>query len=304
MSMLEQRESHKGYHFYTSYLDCPRKFYMRYVLGIRPDHEKEALLYGKAMHSAIETFNALRAKDRSLEQAKMHAKEQLVNELYSVRGSYSKTESYVYDSTRGPMVLDLWAQQTALEQETCIEFEETHEIPIGPDGIYSMTVRPDWFGKLADGRYVVRDYKTSHWSAQRTADKAEISGQLTCYIWAMSKVYPDYAGSIYGQIEALYTKGSVIDVVRSEPMIRTAYQLSAFEAGLTSIIAETSRRKAALAKGEYPAEFLFPAHKKFCELFGCEYAPLCDSNLKHYETEKDKYPIGYTRDTMEEQENE
>jgi hypothetical protein len=265
------------------------------VLGLRPEQQKRALLYGSAMHSAIDVYH----ETKDLEDATVDFR----RNMHDVQSIYDDQEKWTYDYEMGPVVLSVWKSTTDEHNERTIEHEVTHEVPIGPDGIYNMTVRPDWFGKTEDDEYVVRDYKTTHWSAYKTIQQEPLADQLTCYIWAMEKVYPDLKGNIYGQIEALYNRGKEVRVQRSELIYRSPYDISAFEMGLTSIIAETSRRKNALAEGKYPAEFLFPRHGAFCKLFGCEYESICRTNLAGYEKDKTATPLGFLRDQQEDKED-
>ena len=51
MSLNEQRESRAGFHWIACYQQCPRQFFIKYILGYLPERIPQYLVLGKALHS-------------------------------------------------------------------------------------------------------------------------------------------------------------------------------------------------------------------------------------------------------------
>lgn len=297
MSILEQRESHKGFHFYTSYLDCPRKFYIRYVLGLRPEVTSVALIFGKIVHEVAYEFvfkNDLRVAP---------TRESFIDKIGAEKLNYPDQEKYLNDRAVGEVLLEKWMQKTNEEIATNkiipLMGEQELEVPIGPQGIYTMTIRPDMvFKDREKDEILVKDYKTTGWSVGKTLEGLDKDDQMTCYIWGLQKKHPEMKITS-GVGEVLYKRGQKVEVVTGDPIYRSEYDISAFEVSLTGIISEVSQKKEALFRDQLPAEMLFPRHGAFCKLFGCEYEPICRGNLKHFQEDPKKVPMGFTRDDFQ-----
>src|SRR4030042_3112877 len=52
MSLNEQRESSVGFHFLQAYQNCPRQFFIKYILGYLPEKIASYLVMGKVFHAA------------------------------------------------------------------------------------------------------------------------------------------------------------------------------------------------------------------------------------------------------------
>lgn len=298
MSYLAPRESHKGFHFYTSYLDCPRKFYIRYILGIRPEAEAKALIFGKVIHDVLHeaVFGGIIHPDDVVKLFRQKLKAEKLK--------YPDEEAYQYDLQSGSDLVysfkQLQNKREVTQEETPLEGEHEYEVPIGPDGIYTMTIRPDYVFEDKERNVLVKDYKTTGWSTSKTLEGVDKDDQMTCYIWGLQKMHPEWKINS-GIAEVLYRRGAKHEITKGDPIYRSAYDISSFEVMLTGIISEVSRKKQMLSEKKAPAEFFFPRHGAFCKLFGCDYESICRGNLKHFEEDKKQIPLGFTRDIMEEE---
>lgn len=282
---MAKRESRKGYHFYSTYLDCPRKWFIKYGLRLLPETTKRALIFGSALHTGLETLYL--ADDLSV------AKADITGYLTEHQLDYTSMEAFQEDLARGPKMLESYFRDVLPEEKEhyrLIGLEVPFEIPVGPEEIdYSITVRVDKLLENKAGEIVIGDYKTTGWGVPRAIQSFECSDQLTAYVFAVDKVYPQRC--IGGFVDVLYSRSSVFKSQRSEFIYRTKRELATFEQGFLSIMMEVTNKMRAFESGEYPDEFLFPRHGAFCGLFGCEYQDICRTKVKPGDV-----PPGYTYD--------
>lgn len=143
-----------------TYHTCPRKFWLRYVLGLRPVHDGDALRLGSAFHTGLEAFKAGDGEDAAAD---------------AVRDEYA-------DATCPPW---LSPEQFAVEEETAIalvrgycrryaddaiiEFvavELSFDLPIinpttgREHAFYRNAGKIDAIGRLPDGRLALVEHKT------------------------------------------------------------------------------------------------------------------------------------------------
>ena len=286
-----RRESSAGMHFYSLYTQCPRKWFLKYILGLIPDKTGPALIFGSAMHKGLEAFyKGTQSLDEMVRA--------FVDELGSREGEYSDSTKYTEDLSTGPRLLKEWFKTWGEDELTnyeILEVEQEHVVHFGPDDSLIMTVRLDQLVKdKSTGIHYVKDLKTTGWSAGKIYQQTDLGDQMTCYIWAANKVYPEIP--IHDAIvDILYHRGQVVTATRPEPLYRTKWDLMAFELGMYGLINELSE-KVDLLK-EYPPEVLFPRNGNNCGQFGCEYLDICRGRL----TAKDE-PLGFHRDEWYQQE--
>ncbi len=280
-----RRESPSGYHYYALFKECPRKWYIKYVLGLVPQFTAPPLIFGGAIHEAVAMY-----------YQKGFDLDVLVNgfraELTARKDEYESPAKFLEDIEKGTIMLDTWAstwRDWDRERIEILEIETEYTIPIGPaERQFDFTIRPDRVvRRLDDGKILLPDVKTTGWSVDKTMDNARRDDQLTSYIWGYNKTHEEKAEA--AQVDVMYARGRVTDAQRSEDIIVTRFAQQQFEMGLYGLITDITQKVLALEK--YPWPLLFPRNARVCGMFGCEYEPICRENIKPG-TEVD----GYNRD--------
>ena len=98
---IERRESPSGFHFYNLYLDCPRKWYIKYVNGLRPLFTSPPLLFGNAFHEAKALY-----WEKDFNADGMMAEFDRV--LLELKDQYEDQKKYIDDVARGHRMIDNW----------------------------------------------------------------------------------------------------------------------------------------------------------------------------------------------------
>jgi hypothetical protein len=282
-----RRESPSGYHYYSLYRDCPRKWALKYVYGLLPRFTAVPLIRGGIVHDATAVYyeqgwNLDAALDEVDRQFKERAGE------FEDKGKIAE----IHGDTRA--MLTEWAHTFESDREhfELIEVEEPHDFYIGPNKDFLFTVRMDRvFYDKEIRTLIVRDTKTTGWSSGKTFHNAEQEDQMTAYLWAARKLWPKKATRIV-ELDVIYRRGKVTkktEVERRGPIYRTAYDLARFELELYGLINEVTQKYLGLE--HYPEPLLFPRSGRTCGLFGCEYESICRGKLKIGEV-----PIGFHRD--------
>lgn len=265
------RESPAGFHYYQSYLDCPRKWYFNYAVKWRPLKKGKALLFGSAIHEAFDTF----WKTDSADLMKAAG----LGELEHNQEQYRERSDYLLDTTRMPKMLDTWLgtwEKVDKLQYELIESETSYTIDFA-DGLV-LTVRPDRIMRdRQTGTYSVWDVKTTSYSVPKAYEAAEQNDQMTAYIWAVKKVHPEWQ-VLQAEIDVLYNRNSVFEAARPATIYRTQFDLDVFEMNMQGVIEEVTGKVEALKDTPYP--MLFPRHGAFCGAFGCEFASICRSDVR------------------------
>jgi hypothetical protein len=289
----KRRESPAGYHFYLSYLQNPRNWYYKYVLGLKPRYTGAALIKGGAMHEALAKYHLTGNMER--------AKETYVSELDLRRGEYQDPYQVEVDIVTGVAGLDVWYRTWAEQDEKfheILEVEQGYEFRIGPKGAFRFTIRPDRvIRNKQTGKVYVPDVKTTGWSIPKTFETVEREKQITSYIWGLRQAHPEwevdagFADVIYVRWNKNSNKVSVSGADRSELIYRTNYELIEFEMNLVGIIVEITQKLRALKDIPYP--LLFPDNPS--EKFPSPYDVLGNRYIR-----PDEIPPGFERDEWHE----
>lgn len=278
----ERRESRAGYHYYSSYRDCPRHFYLAYLLGLKPRLTGPALIKGGAMHEAFAAYwLGVQHGYHNIDEICF---ETFKNEMRSRMFEYEEHNRFEQDLESGLGMLrkwiDTWGEYDK-EHYKVIGVEKTYEVNFGPPGQEMLfTVRLDriYQDKQTGVVYAVES-KTTGWSLIKMFENTARGDQITAQIWALSKMEPDWNCNS-AIIDVLYNRGKVFQCDRPGPSVyRTADALRVFEMGMYATIVEITQKVKALREGT-PWPLLFPPHRNYCRLFGCEYEPLCDTNVQ------------------------
>jgi len=266
-----RRESHAGYHFYNLYRCCPRKFYIKYVLGITPFYTKPPLIFGSSFHEAKATWY--------LEQNEKAAINKFEDEMDSRETEYENQTKYLTDRERGRLLISTWIDhfgKNDLKYYNVIAVEEQLTV-ILPNG-YILTVRPDAIlQQKSTGLYYGMETKTSGWSEIKAALAVKAGNQASAYLYASKKHYPFPLECIIPDVS--YQRQSVIKHKRPEMVYRNTRQLQDYEFGLLATLTEISQKIRSLNK--YPVSMLFMRNTEWCTSYNspCEYLDICRTEL-------------------------
>lgn len=285
-SQQVRRESPSGWHFYSLYRGCPRRWYLKYIQGLKYRYTGKALIFGGVMHDAIEAYYSSGLKiDKALEIFN--------DELQSRKGEYEKEDDFKKDLEEGPIMLskydETWREHDS-EKWEILELEKQHTIFFGPDDSFKLTVRCD---RVVRDKELKKIYpvetKTTRYSIPGMFANTEMDDQVSSYIWALQKVHPEWKVDSC-LIDILYKRGGVVDCQRPGFATRGSRELMIYEMELLGTILEVSQKVASLE--EIPHPFLFPCNRDHCKKYGCEYDKICRVNLKPGEV-----PPMYTQDS-------
>lgn len=284
----ERRETQSGLHYYSTFRDCPRAFYLKYILGLQPKQTGSALIFGAAIHEALAASFA----DLADTSSTLSVFEQV---MYSRKDEYESLDQFNADVLRGPLLLSAWlATWKDYDQEhyEVLGVEQLFQVPFGPDPEHQMifTVRMDRIYKdKQTGNVYVIESKTTGWGIDKMFKSTAGGDQITAQIWALRKLRPEW-NCHAAIVDVLYNRSSVVRCERPGAVFRSAEALQIFEMGMYATIVEITRKyKALLHNTPWPLTFM--PHKNFCRLFGCPYENLCDSNVQ-----PETVPPGFKQD--------
>lgn len=269
-----RRESPSGWHYYALYKDCPRKWYLKYVIGLVPEYTAPPLVFGGAIHDAVAHYYTHNFDKVSLVEF-------FRDELTRRRGEYESSEKFIEDLARGTFLLTEWVdawRDHDMNEVDILEVETQYTLKIGPpEAPMTFTVRPDRVVRRhSDGAIVIPDVKTTGWSVEKSIGAARLDDQLTSYVWAWNTMHPDDM-AVAAQVDVMYARGSKARMERSEDIPITRFAEQQFVLGLYGLITEISQKVEALS--ELPWPLLFPRNGRSCGLFGCPYEHICREQI-------------------------
>ena len=288
----KHRESPSGFHYYMLYEDCKRKWHLKYVHGLRPEKKSSPLVFGSAWHEGKARY--WQGKDGKSPYDSEGFVKVFKDTLNEMQDEYLDPAAFQEDMNKGLRLIDDWLiTWDEVNKQTLkpVMVEEELKIPIGPNGEFIFTVRPDvvlWDKERR--KYLVEDSKSTGWSLNMVFATQELGDQMTSYIWALDKVHPEWKIET-ARIDGSYARQSKVASQRSLEIYRSKQDLMLFEMNLYGIIMEVSQKYKSLQK--YPWPLLFPRNGGQCYKYNrpCEYSEICRRNLKLGEI-----PIGFTHD--------
>lgn len=271
--------SSAGYHFYDSYSQCPRYFYIRQLLGIQTFKISRYLTFGKILHDCMELFyktyppvNVYAYATYALEQS---------------ADKYTDPFAYKDDQKRLIPMLKTWYKErypTDLMEYDVVEIEKTHllKLPMG----YKMTGRLDRLFKHKEtGKLVIVDTKSTSsnvntpWIAGTQSDQFWIYAAMIIQDYDLDYIPEIYIDSIMGKIN----KSDVVcDTARLGPILPQPYELKQVLRMYAGLINEVSWKVEQFTRVHKPVddEYLWPRRTTRCASFkGCEYLEICRKNL-------------------------
>ena len=210
---------------------CKRKLYYAYVLGLRKQHQSEAIRIGNVFHNATD-FRAkgddpYTAKTKALEAYSKNAPSEFE---YEERSKWER-ERALSDAIISTY-FDVWAE--ADKQIELVESEISFEVPIinpstgRPSRTFALAGKIDKIVRLPSGRYAIMEHKTTsnaidpgsdYWKALR------IDQQISIYIIAARQLGCEIDTCFYDVVKRTGMKPSKLTQSTTANLINTnSYQ--------------------------------------------------------------------------------
>lgn len=267
------RESSLGHHCINTFQSCPRKWYLRYYVGILPTKISKALIFGKAWHSGMEVFYRGGTID--------DAYNKIISEIERAKFSFKKLEDYDESLLRVPILFRAWYEAigTKLHDEYQVIAVEEELRPLIADKI-TMTIRPDAVVKRrSDGRILIPEHKTTGYSVQAMFETVDAQDQATAYCWGLVRAKPELTLNFGGLLlDVVYNHGKVTDVQQTT-LVRSQSSMIEFELSMFGLFTELAKRIRRLDADPDMVPLLFPRNGGACSTFGCEYADICRTKV-------------------------
>lgn len=293
----ERRESYAGFHFFNLGQDCKRKFFLRYVMRLQPEHYGWQLVFGGAFHEGKSTWYARANKTLAIKKA-VQAVEEEVHKL-------EEPDKADWLIERVQILLGMWIDthgKSDLKHNKVLETEVQSYVDLGytlGKSPIIMTVRPDAILKRKhEDAIVIMETKTSGFSYAITELAVYMGDQSTSYIAAARQKYPQYR-LIGVQPDIAYwnkTSDNVknIKLIRTEIVTRNKEDIQAWKDGTADTITDLSARVAAYKTGRATEHQAFPRNTTYCYAYGrkCEFYDICRGKV----SAKGRAPAGFKRD--------
>ena len=279
MAASKQRESQTGYHWINTFQGCPRKWHIKYNLGLLPTKLGKALIFGKAWHEGMDKF--YNGADYATSLATIYA------ELDEAKLQFHTLDEYNEVRLKAEPMFKAWYEAIGLklhDEYEVLFVEEQFEPKIAD--IYTMTIRPDAVvRRRSTGEILIPEHKTTGYSEQSMVENVDRGDQATAYTWGLLAVHPEFkenfAGVLLDVAYARMYKGAVsgTPTAKQITITRSRYDLAAFELSMLGLFRDiASRIKKYEARPELDALY-YPRNGSSCSEFTCEYHSLCRQHL-------------------------
>jgi hypothetical protein len=248
------------------FLDCKRKYWWLFEIGLVPDRPRWALEDGKAFHEGM----AVMGGGHGVEKAVRAATESLRESLPKQKLMYDETElkEHVILVERLIRAYDIEYGGKVLYQPLGIECSGRVEVGEGT-GCF-LVFRTDRLVNWANRIWIV-DHKTAAKLDMRDVMKYEMDLQFTAYVYGASKILGE---RVAGVIVDVITKAQTIKF-HQEPFARSDDELLDFEGEFVEMVREIAWRRARVKAGENPKNVWYKNTKECFRYGTCPYRDLC-----------------------------
>ena len=158
----------------SDYLECPAKYRFGHLIRI-PTPVSHQMVYGRALHAAVQAFHRRQMANRPMALAELHAE---LDAAWESIGFLTRDHEEARKTAARETLERFWqAQQADPAKTTAVELE--FAVPFGPDRVRGRYDRVD---TDASGRVTIVDYKSSDVRDAATASRrARESLQLAIY---------------------------------------------------------------------------------------------------------------------------
>jgi hypothetical protein len=170
----------------TTFMECPRRYFYRYIMGWKSDYPSNDLVFGSAWHLAVEHLLRQGYNSDSLMEAKY-----LFLTYYRNHFTEDSDELYVPKSPQDAFeALDLYFERFKDDhQRYSVEHTEVGGVVLINDQDLMHFKMDVIFRDLMTGLYIVCDHKTSKRKQRNWATSWNLSPQLLTYLHAIYCLY-------------------------------------------------------------------------------------------------------------------
>lgn len=202
LGMTTDGPSDAGFHFIQDFQRCEKYWGYKYYYGIEPLHDSRHVLYGHAMHVAMEKWYLLHDKGTATPVRVQQAKKAFIESMAQKEKRYFNHDEYEADKLRGLQTLEgyglqyfneYWRLATVQRQDTG-QIIKAVEMPLRavlPSGVH-FTGRVDMAAYNREGRLYIIDHKNTGWVMYKLEKTLRASGQATGYLWLWNETFPNY----------------------------------------------------------------------------------------------------------------
>lgn len=279
--------SQYGYHFFSDARTCPRHWFYRHYFGFEPKTKAGALLFGTAVHAAVEAF--LNTADPTAAVSAAEAS------LISSKQSYKFEENYEKDRKRiGPLV-EKWCANIGVGLLANYDVVKTELELTSPEG---LTGRLDFVLREKNNPSLfVGEVKSTSFSLTKMLKTVGAADQLTMYTYLVKNSdFVQREGMFVGGglLNALYSCGSVCEVALESTYV-DQNMIDEYLDGLLSTLDSLLLRLTYMERGHRAYVMArHPGHQ--CSF--CPFADVC--RLGRVEATEDNFdPDQFNRETVD-----
>lgn len=259
------------------YMECPRKYFYNYVLGWNPEKENIHLIWGHAIHEALDCILRAKRAGKSIDDPA------LIHEAYNVfLTHYEKHFDSRFDDENSPkdaagalMLLTSYCQFYRNDPIKILHVEIPGAVPVSDNHV--LHFRVDTIIETEHGICSL-EHKTTKMNSKAWADQWQLSLQTGCYNHVLHALWPE------DDVYAIIINGLIIRKndcdFRRIPVRRTGDMMSAWLYNVQRLLAEMDRdfEELSLSKAEDNVMTSFPMNTQSCTKWGtCQYHSYCMS---------------------------
>jgi len=177
----------------SSFENCPRQFYFRYVEKVPVETESVEAFLGKRVHEVIERLNRFVGRGLVPSLPKVLARfrtlwaETFSAERIRIVRSENPPESYRESGER--CLSNFYRRHYPFDRDESLGIEQHVTFALDPEGRYRMQGIVDRVVRAADGAVEIHDYKTGRWVPNQ--EKLDQDRQLALYQIALAPQHGD-----------------------------------------------------------------------------------------------------------------
>ena len=236
--MPQDGPSESGYHFIQDYRKCKKYFEYAYIIGLEPVHKSPTLIYGGAVHYALERYYITLRDKKSPDLANKAMLAGFRKAMTEAKDLYVKPDFWTADLARGLNLLGNYPIWYANEGLQIIAVEQSLWMPISD--VERLTGRIDLVVRNSQDRIYIMDHKTTGWSMKNLVKTLQAGDQPTAYVALWNYNHPD-----------LRAQGAIFNILREyqgsasthrELVYRTQRDIDEFLEGIAYDMNELQQR--------------------------------------------------------------
>lgn len=277
-----------------TFQDCPRKFFFEYVLGWRGEGVNVHLVFGSAVHKAMEQLlrNAYSDICSAYDAFLLEYRKDISEDMDAL--FYPKAPASV------PTLLAEYVKRYKYEDNfDVLHTEVVATLPVGVDKSGERRIVYVKLDALLKGKkgYFDRDFKTAGKENLKEDDWYPLSTQMNLYHLFLNAYYPPE--KVYGvEVDKLIVKKTGVDFTRI-PVRKSPDMQEAFVTDLNHHLdmLDWNFEMLAEAKDTDPSLKAFPRNTESCtKYFGCPYLDFCKvwpNPLRKADTVQPGFKVSY-----------